>query len=163
VRLKSNWSEKSFPEPMRKVRFFDAENKIMLVLLTNNFSLTAEIVALLYKQRWRVELFFKWIKQHLRLRAFYGRSENAVRCQIWCALCAYLLVAILKKQLGLKKTLNELLQICSVNIFEQAPVTEIFAAQKNEHSSSGTDPIFKSHLNSMLYSWTPVRGSAALP
>ena len=137
VRLKSNWSEKSFPKPMRKIRFFDAENKVMLVLLTNNFSLTTETVALLYKRRWRVELFFKWIKQHLRLRAFYGRSENAVRCQIWCALCAYLLVAILKKQLGLEKSLNEILQVCSVNIFEQAPATEIFAAQKDENPLSG--------------------------
>jgi hypothetical protein len=133
VRLKSNRSAKSFPEPMRKIRFFDQENKVMLVLLTNNFSLTAETVALLYKQRWQVELFFKWIKQHLRLRAFYGRSENAVRCQIWCALCAYLLVAILKKQLGITKTLNEILQICSVNIFEQAPATEILAAQMDEN------------------------------
>src|SRR6202044_2910037 len=137
VRLKSNWSAKSFPEPMRKIRFYDRENKVMLVLLTNNFSLTAETVALLYKQRWRIELFFKWIKQHLRLRAFYGRSENAVRCQVWCALCAYLLVAILKKQLGVTKTLNEILQICSVNIFEQAPATETLASQTDENSSSG--------------------------
>jgi hypothetical protein len=136
VRLKSNWSAKSFPEPMRKIRFFDQENKVMLVLLTNNFSVTAEVVALLYKQRWRIELFFKWIKQHLRLRAFYGRSENAVRCQVWCALCAYLMVAILKKQLGVTKTLNEMLQICSVNIFEQAPAAEILAAQINESSPS---------------------------
>jgi len=133
VRLRSNWSAKSFPEPMRKIRFFDQENKVMLVLLTNNFSLTAERVALLYKQRWRIELFFKWIKQHLRLRAFYGRSENAVRCQIWSAICAYLLVAILKKQLGITKTLNEILQICSVNIFEQAPAIETLAAKTDEN------------------------------
>ena len=132
VRLKSNWSRKSFPEPMRRIRFFDRENKVMLVLLTNNFSLTAEMVTLLYKRRWQVELFFKWIKQHLRLRAFYGRSENAVRCQIWCALCAYLMVAILKKELGLTKTLNEILQVCSVNIFEQVPATEILATETEE-------------------------------
>jgi IS4 transposase len=105
----------------------------VLVLLTNNFSVSAEVVAELYKQRWRIELFFKWLKQHLRLRAFYGRSENAVRCQIWCAICAYLLVAMLKKQLGLNKSLNEILQICSVNIFEQAPASEIFAIQTNEN------------------------------
>jgi hypothetical protein len=127
VRLKSNWSAKSFPEPMRRIRFYDPETKVMLVLLTNNFSLSAEVIALLYKNRWRVELFFKWIKQHLRLRAFYGRSENAVRCQVWCAICAYLLVAILKKKIGLDKTLNEILQICSVNIFEQAPAREMLA------------------------------------
>jgi hypothetical protein len=133
VRLKSNWSAKSFPEPMRKIRLFDRENKVRLVLLTNNFALPTEVVAQLYKQRWRIELFFKWVKQHLRLRAFFGRSENAVRCQIWCAICAYLLVAILKKQLELNKTLNEILQICSVNIFEQAPATEILAAEPNEN------------------------------
>ena len=132
VRLKSNWSKKSFPELLRKIRYYEPENKVMLVLLSNNFSLPAEIVCLLYKNRWRIELFFKWIKQHLRLRAFYGRSENAVRCQVWCAICAYLLVAILKKQLGIERSLNEILQICSVNIFEQASAVEILAAQINE-------------------------------
>lgn len=129
VRLNSNWSEKSFPEPLRKIRFFDRENKVMLVLLTNNFSATAQTIAQLYHQRWRVELFFKWIKQHLRLRSFYGRSENAVRCQVWCAICAYLLVAILKKHTATQKTLNEMLQICSVSIFEQTPAEQIFATQ----------------------------------
>ncbi len=143
VRLKSNWSAKSFPEPMRKVRLYDPEHKIKLVLLTNNFSVSAEVVAQLYRQRWRIELFFKWIKQHLRLRAFYGRSENAVRGQIWCAICAYLLVAILKKQLGVNKTLNEILQICSVNIFEQAPATEILAAQTDENILSGGQFVFQ--------------------
>ena len=133
VRLKSNWSRQSFPEPMRKIRFFDPEHQVMLVLLTNNFLLSAEMIAQLYKQRWQVELFFKWIKQHLRLRAFYGRSDNAVRCQIWCALCAYLMVAILKKELGLSKTLNEILQISSVNIFEQVPAAELFATQTEEN------------------------------
>jgi hypothetical protein len=147
VRLKSNWSEKSFPEPMRKVGLYDPENKIMLVLLTNNFSVSAEVVAQLYKQRWRIELFFKWIKQHLRLRAFYGRSENAVRCQIWCAMCAYLLVAILKKQLGVNKTLNEILQICSVNIFEQAPAAEILATQPDEDSSTCREFDFQKHFH----------------
>jgi len=134
VGLKSNWSRKSFPEPLRKIRFYDSENKVMLVLLTNNFSLTAEILCQLYKQRWQVELFFKWIKQHLRVRTFYGRSENAVRCQIWSAICAYLLVAILRKQNGIEKSMNEILQICSVNIFEQSSATEILT------SSSPGDP-----------------------
>lgn len=134
VRLKSNWSIKSFPQALRKIRFYDAENKVMLVLLTNNFSLTAEIVCQLYKQRWQVELFFKWIKQHLRLRTFYGRSENAVRCQIWSAICAYLLVAIVRKQNGIEKSMNEILQISSVSIFEQAPATDIFATNSHEHA-----------------------------
>jgi len=132
VRLKSNWSEKSFPESLRKIRFYDAEHKVMLVLLTNNFSLSAETVGQLYRQRWQVELFFKWIKQHLRLRTFYGRSENAVRAQIWSAICAYLLVAILKKQNGIEKSMNEILQISSVSIFEQAAAREMFASHKCE-------------------------------
>jgi len=139
VRLKSNWSEKSFPHPLRKIRFFDPENRVMLVLLTNNFSATAQIVTQLYRQRWRVELFFKWIKQHLRLRSFYGRSENAVRCQVWCAISTYLLVAILKKQIGTGKTLNEMLQICSVSIFEQTPAKEIFSTPLSVPSTTTTD------------------------
>lgn len=132
VRLKSNWSEKSFPESLRKIRLYDAEHKVMLVLLTNNFSLSAETVGQLCRQRWQVELFFKWIKQHLRLRTFYGRSENAVRAQIWSAICAYLLVAILKKQNGIEKSMNEILQISSVSIFEQAAAREMFASQERE-------------------------------
>lgn len=136
VRLKSNWSKKSFPTPLRKIRFFDTQNEVTLVLLTNNFSLRAETVAQLYHQRWRVELFFKWIKQHLRLRSFYGRSENAVRCQVWCAICAYLLVAILKKQTGSARTLNEMLQICSVSIFEQTPADELFTAKTLDANAS---------------------------
>jgi hypothetical protein len=129
VRLSSNWSEKSFPEPLRKIRFYDSENKVMLVLLTNSFSLPVATIGQLYKRRWQVELFFKWIKQHLRLRTFYGRSENAVRCQIWSAICAYLLVAILKKQNGIEKSMNEILQISSVSIFEQTSARELFAKQ----------------------------------
>ena len=134
VRLKSNSSKKSFPQSLRKVRLFDAENKVMLVLLTNNFSASAEVIGHLYKKRWQVELFFKWIKQHLRLRTFYGRSVNAVRCQIWCAICAYLQVAILKKQIGIKKSMNEILQIVSVSIFEQASAQEILAAETGENN-----------------------------
>ena len=147
VRLKSNWSKKSFPQPLRKIRFYEPENKVTLVLLSNNFSLPAEIVCLLYKNRWRIELFFKWIKQHLRLRAFYGRSENAVRCQVWCAICAYLLVAILKKRLGIDRSLNEILQICSVNIFEQAPAVEILAAKINGPALIGDQPAFQKSFN----------------
>ena len=134
VSLKSNWSAKSFPQPLRKVRLYDGANKVMLVLLTNNFSLTAEAIGNLYKQRWQVELFFKWIKQHLRLRTFYGRSENAVRCQVWSAICAYLLVAILKKRNGIEKSLNEILQIASVGIFEQVPASEVFANNSQQNT-----------------------------
>jgi len=132
VILTSIESAKVYPDALRRVHYFDAETNTRLRFLTNNFVLPALTIAQIYKSRWQVELFFKWIKQHLRLRHFYGRSHNAVRCQIWCAICAYLLVAILKKQLGIGKTLNEILQICSVNIFEQAPAAEILAAKINQ-------------------------------
>jgi|ERR1700722_1963242 len=127
VRLSSSWSKNSYPEALRKIRFFDSEHQVMLVLLTNNLEAAPEVITELYRRRWQVELFFKWMKQHLRLRAFYGRSQNAVRCQIWCAICAYLMVAILKKQARIEKSLNDMVRICSVNIFSQEPLAEIFA------------------------------------
>lgn len=130
VRLKSAWSKKKFPRPLRRVTVYDPEHKMFLVLLTNNFQLPAPVIAELYRRRWQVELFFKWIKQHLRIRNFYGRSENAVRCQIWSAICTYLMVAILKKELGIPKTLYEILQIISVNAFEQIPLGELLAENK---------------------------------
>jgi len=96
-----------------------------LVWLTNQFDLPASVIAQLYHHRWQVELFFKWIKQHLRIRSFYGRSQNAVRCQIWSAICAYLMVAITRRRLKIDKTLNEILQIVSVSIFEQVPLNQL--------------------------------------
>lgn len=130
IRLTSNWSVKSYPKPLRKIRLYDAEKKLTLVLLTNNFDLPASVITELYRKRWQVELFFKWVKQHLRIRSFYGRSENAVRCQIWSAICAYLMVAIVKKQLKIDKTLNEMLQVVSVSIFEQYPLQELFTTSE---------------------------------
>jgi hypothetical protein len=127
VRLKSNWSKKSYPELMRRIRSWDWETGNEIVLLTNNFFSGPAVIAQVYKKRWQIELFFKWIKQHLRLRAFYGRSENAVRCQIWSAICAYLLVAILKKRIGVEKSLNEILQITSVGIFDQTPANIVYS------------------------------------
>lgn len=127
VQLKSNWSAKSYPERMRRIRSCDAQSGNQVVLLTNNFFSSPLVIAQLYKNRWHIELFFKWIKQHLRLRAFYGRSENSVRCQIWSAICAYLLVAILRKRIGVEKSLNEILQITSVGIFEQTPANIVFS------------------------------------
>jgi len=127
VELTSEWSKRLYPKPLRKVRVYDAENQVTLVLLTNQFDLPALVIADLYRHRWKVELFFKWIKQHLRLRSFYGRSPNAVRCQVWSAICAYLMVAIVKQRLKLQKTLNEILQIISVSIFEQTSVAELLA------------------------------------
>lgn len=127
VRLKSNWSAKSYPELMRRIRSQDLETAKEVVLLTNNFFSPPEVIAQIYTKRWQIELFFKWIKQHLRLRAFYGRSDNSVRCQVWSAICAYLLVAILKKRAGVDRSLNEILQITSVGIFEQTPANIVFS------------------------------------
>jgi hypothetical protein len=129
IQLCGHSSSKTYPHLLRRIRVYDPENKVRLVLLTNQFDLPALVIAELYRKRWQVELFFKWIKQHLRIRSFYGRSENAVRCQIWSAICAYLLVAIVKKQLQIPKTLNEILQIVSVNIFEQTSLAELLATQ----------------------------------
>jgi len=134
IRLNGKSSRKTYPQPLRRIRVYDPENKVSLVLLTNQFAVPALVIAQLYRQRWQVELFFKWIKQHLRLRSFYGRSENAVRCQVWSAFCAYLLVAIVKKQLRIRKSLNEILQIVSVNIFEQTSLAELLAS-----NPSGSD------------------------
>jgi hypothetical protein len=125
IQLVSPWSRKSYPIPLRRIRVYDAENQVTLVLLTNQFDVAAAVIAELYRKRWQVELFFKWIKQHLRIRSFYGRSENAVRVQIWSAICAYLMVAIVRKQLNLQKSLNEILQIVSVNIFDQTTLAEL--------------------------------------
>jgi len=127
IKLTSNWSVKSYPEPLRRIRIYDAEHQVTLILLTNQFDLPAVVIAELYRKRWQVELFFKWIKQHLRIRSFYGRSENAVRCQIWSTICAYLMVAIVRKRLNIQKSLNEILQIVSVSIFEQVPLEELLA------------------------------------
>lgn len=140
VKLKSNWSEKSYPELMRRIRSWDSETGNEIVLLTNNFFSAPAVIAQIYKKRWRIELFFKWIKQHLRLRTFYGRSENSVRCQIWSAICAYLLVAILKKRMGVEKSLNEILQITSVGIFEQTPANIVFSDDFEMHPLIDNEP-----------------------
>ena len=129
IELTTKWSAQSYPQPLRRIRVYDPENKVTLVLLTNQFDLPALVIAELYRKRWQVELFFKWIKQHLRIRGFYGRSENAVRCQIWSAICAYLMVAVAKKHLQIRKSLNEILQIVSVSIFEQVPLAELLVTE----------------------------------
>ena len=125
VRLTTRWSQAAYPRELRRIHFYNAEHQITLVFLSNQFELDAWAIAELYRNRWQVELFFKWIKQHLRLRGFYGYSQNAVRCQIWSAICAYQMVAIMKKELGIEKSLYEILQIVSVNAFEQVPLREL--------------------------------------
>ena len=114
----------AFPEPLRRVRHHDPESGHRLVFLTNNFTLPPLIVADLYRQRWQVELFFKWIEQHLRIKAFYGTSLNAVHIQIWVAISTYLLVAIVRKRLGIERDLYTLLQILSLTLFEKIPVEQ---------------------------------------
>ena len=118
-------SRQDYPDRLRRVRFFDAPTGKSLVFLTNNFTLPALSVASLYKLQWQVELFFKWIKQHLRIKTFYGTSENAVRTQIWIAVCVYVLIAILKKELKLPQSLHSILQVLSVTAFEKVPIYEL--------------------------------------
>jgi hypothetical protein len=115
-------SSRLYPNPLRRIAFYDAENERRFVFLTNNFVLPALTIARLYKCRWQVELFFKWIKQHLRIKAFYGTSDNAVKTQVWIAISVYVLVAIVKKELRIERSLYEILQILSVTLFEKATI-----------------------------------------
>jgi hypothetical protein len=122
VILTSFESASAYPDALRRVSYFDAETNKRLKFLTNNFVLPAHTIAQIYKCRWQVELFFKWIKQHLRIKAFYGTSENAVKTQIWIAVSVYVLVAIVRKRLGLEASLYQTLQILSVTLFEKTPI-----------------------------------------
>lgn len=120
-------SKQDYPVVMRRIVYHDAETNHRFVFLTNNFTLPALIIVRLYKARWQIELFFKWIKQHLRIKAFYGTSENAVKTQIWIAVSIYVLVAIVKKRLGLDQSLYTILQILSVSLFEKTPILQAFS------------------------------------
>jgi Domain of unknown function (DUF4372)/Transposase DDE domain len=130
-------SRKDYPVHLRRVRFKDAETGKTLVFLSNNFAVQAATICALYKARWQVELFFKWIKQHLRIKKFYGNSENAVKSQIWIAVSVYVLVAIVKKRLNLDASLYTLLQILSVTLFEKMPLQQAFSSggykTRNDH------------------------------
>jgi len=119
------YPSKDYPDKLRRVKFFDEEEQRHFIFLTNNFTLSALTIAQLYKSRWQIELFFKWIKQHLRIKAFYGTTENAVKTQIWIAISVYLLVAIVKKQLKLDITLYTFLQILSISLFEKVPILQL--------------------------------------
>lgn len=120
-------SSRLYPDQLRRIAFYDAENKRRLVFLTNNFTLPALTIARLYKSRWQVELFFKWIKQHLRIKAFYGTNANAVKTQVWIAISVYVLVAIVKKELKLERSLYEILQILSLTLFEKTPLFAVLS------------------------------------
>ena len=126
VMLTGFYVKQDYPEKLRRIKYFDAQTKKTFVFLTNNFSLEAELIAKLYKERWKIELFFKWIKQHLRIKAFYGTTQNAVNTQIWIAVSIYVLVAIVKKKLKLEKSLYNILQILSITLFEKMPIKQAF-------------------------------------
>ena len=137
VVLTGFYAKKDYPEKLRRVKFLDPDNGKRLVFLTNQFAFPAETIAALYKCRWQVELFFKWIKQHLRIKAFYGTSENAVKTQIWIAISVYVLVAIIKKRLKTDLSLYTILQIFSITLFEKMPILQAF-----------TDDTYKSKITS---------------
>lgn len=127
IRLAGFYTKQLYPSTLRRVRFRDPESGQDLVFLTNHFALTPETIATIYKSRWRIELFFRWIKQNLRIKAFYGRSENAVKTQIWIAICTYLMVACLKKVHNIDHSLARILQVLSVNVFMKDHVNQLLA------------------------------------
>ena len=127
-------TQKDYPAQLRRVRYFDEKTSKFYVFLTNHFGLPALVVAQLYKRRWDIELFFKWIKQHLRIKAFYGTSENAVKTQIWIGISVYVLVAIVKKRLKLEQSLYTILQILSLSLFEKMPIFEALQLENSRFS-----------------------------
>ena len=139
VVLTGFYSHQGFEAPLRRIRFKDPETAKTLIFLTNNFVLPAFTITELYRCRWQVELFFKWIKQHLRIKAFFGTSENAVRSQIWIAVSAYVLVAIVKKRLQLSASLYEILQILSLTMFEKIPLDQLLAQTISEQIQPVSD------------------------
>ena len=136
VVLASLESASVYPDALRKVAYVDAETGNRLVFLTNNFALPAATIAAIYKQRWQVELFFKWIKQHLRIKAFYGTSENAVKIQIWIAVSVYVLVAIVRKKLNAEASLYQILQVLSLTLFEKTPILRALQQINSQDDSS---------------------------
>lgn len=141
--LATDASREHYPGALRRIRYHDADQQRYLVFLTNNFEVSSLTIAKLYKARWQVELFFKWIKQHLRIKVFYGTSPNAVKTQIWIAITIYVLIATIKKELALSPSLYQILQIVSVNIFEQTPILQ--ALQPGEPHKNSME--FSNQLN----------------
>jgi len=131
IRLKSFYTAKYYPEPLRRIRYHDAETDKNLVFLTNHFLLPSLTIAQLYKCRWQVELFFKWIKQHLRIKRFYGVSPNAVKTQIWIAVSVYVLLAMVRKRLGLELNLYPISQILSLTLFEKVPILQALSHSRS--------------------------------
>jgi transposase len=133
IRLTGTKTAQEYPQLLRRIKYVDAQTGKRLVFLTNNFMLDALTVARLYKCRWQVELFFKWIKQHLRIKTFFGTSENAVKTQVWIAISVYVLVAIVKKELNLDRSMHEILQILSLNLFEKTSIFSAFLEKTAEN------------------------------
>jgi len=145
ITTRNFYTRKDYPEKLRRIRFFDKGTNKRLVFLTNNFALPALTIAELYRQRWQIELFFKWIKQHLRIKAFYGTTENAVKTQIWIAISVYVLVAIVKKTLNVDSSLYTILQILSVMLFEKTPILKAISeidCQDSEATSGNQMTLF---------------------
>ena len=132
IKLKWHHGKRKYPVTFRRIEYVDAETKKELTFITNHLSIEAVNVARLYKERWKVELFFKWIKQNLKIKRFYGNSENAVKTQIWIAVCDYLLIAILKKRLKIDASFNQILQILSISLFEKCNIKELFIKQETK-------------------------------
>jgi len=126
IMLNNHYASKDYPVKMRRIKFKDEQTGKEFIFLTNNFKLKASDITQLYKHRWKIELFFKWIKQHLKIKSFWGQSENAVKTQVWIAVSVYVLVAIAKKRFMLKQSLYEILQILSISIFERMPINQLF-------------------------------------
>jgi len=133
IMLNNHYASKDYPEKMRRIKFSDEQTGKVLIFLTNNFHLQAIEVAQLYKHRWKIELFFKWIKQHLKIKSFWGHSENAVKTQVWIAISVYVVVAIAKKKFMLKQSLYEILQIVSISIFEKMPINQLFHQNQQQY------------------------------
>jgi transposase len=138
IRLTGKDTRTGYPEYLRRVKYRDSKTDRTLVFLTNDFELSALMVAELYRQRWQVELFFKWIKQHLRIKAFYGYTENAVRAQLWIAVAVYCLLAIIKKELKSNRNLHEIQEILSVSIFQKMPINRVFLKEKSKLATVGS-------------------------
>ena len=132
IKLTGQNSSIRYPGVLRRIKFYDEETGKTFVFLTNNFKLSALTIAALYKYRWGIELFFKWIKQHLKIQTFWGQSENAVRTQVWIAISTYLIVIIAKKKLNLQHSLYEILQMISLSAFDRTPIKKLFSNEENQ-------------------------------
>jgi hypothetical protein len=145
IRFNSAKARRGYPGKLRRIRYYDAENNLSLVFLTNHFTLPALVIAMIYKRLWEIELFFLWIKQHLRLRGFFSTTPNGVAVQIWSAICAYLLVAIAKHRLNLSRSLHQVLQIISLSSLEKLPLHQLF--DKNDTTNEPFDTGIQMEIN----------------